>query len=104
MPEGRRLQQHLLRHDGLPRRPRNRRSGDARGCAGAGVLARLHAPAPPFRIRRRPVLAPGAIARPAHEAREYRGILAWLLTTDHKKSGIMYLIFTITFLFSGGVL
>jgi heme/copper-type cytochrome/quinol oxidase subunit 1 len=27
-----------------------------------------------------------------------------LLTTDHKKIGIMYLIFTICFLFSGGVL
>jgi cytochrome c oxidase subunit I len=49
-------------------------------------------------------MATGAIARPGHEAREYHGILAWLLTTDHKKIGIMYLIFTITFLFSGGVL
>ena len=49
-------------------------------------------------------MASGAIARPAHEAKEYSGLLAWLLTTDHKKIGIMYLIFTILFFFSGGVL
>ena len=49
-------------------------------------------------------MATGAIARPAHEAREYSGLLAWLLTTDHKKIGIMYLVFTILFLFTGGVL
>ncbi|HLF71245.1 MAG TPA: cytochrome c oxidase subunit I [Dehalococcoidia bacterium] len=49
-------------------------------------------------------MASGAIARPAHGAKEYSGILAWVLTTDHKKIGIMYLIFTIIFLFAGGVL
>jgi cytochrome c oxidase subunit 1 len=49
-------------------------------------------------------MATGAIARPAHEAKEYTGLLAWLLTTDHKKIGIMYLIFTLLFFFVGGVL
>src|SRR3990172_965357 len=49
-------------------------------------------------------MATGAIARPAHEAAAYRGLLAWLLTTDHKKIGIMYLIFTVLFFFTGGVL
>jgi cytochrome c oxidase subunit I len=49
-------------------------------------------------------MATEAIARPGHGAKEYHGILAWLLTTDHKKIGIMYLGFTILFLFAGGVL
>src|SRR3990172_5567792 len=49
-------------------------------------------------------MATGAIARPAHEAAAYRGLLAWLLTTDHKKIGIMSLIFTVLFFFTGGVL
>ena len=49
-------------------------------------------------------MASGAIARPAHEAREYTGLLSWLLTTDHKKIGIMYLIFTILFFFIGGTM
>jgi cytochrome c oxidase subunit 1 len=49
-------------------------------------------------------MATEAIPRPAHGAHEQTGLLAWLLTTDHKKIGIMYLIFTILFLFSGGVL
>jgi len=49
-------------------------------------------------------MATEAIARPAHGAREYTGLLAWVLTTDHKKIGIMYLLFTIAFLFVGGVL
>jgi cytochrome c oxidase subunit 1 len=49
-------------------------------------------------------MATGAIARPAHETKEYTGLLAWLLTTDHKKIGIMYLIFTLLFFFVGGVL
>jgi len=49
-------------------------------------------------------MATEAIARPAHGAREYTGLLAWLLTTDHKKIGIMYLLFTIAFLFVGGIL
>ena len=45
-----------------------------------------------------------AIPRPAHGAHEQSGLLAWLLTTDHKKIGIMYLIFTIAFLMVGGAL
>src|SRR6266545_4139734 len=49
-------------------------------------------------------MATGAIARPAPAARHYSGLLEWLTTTDHKKIGIMYLIFTILFLFTGGVL
>jgi cytochrome c oxidase subunit 1 len=49
-------------------------------------------------------MATDAIARPVHEPREYTGLLAWLLTTDHKKIGILYLIFTITFFFTGGIL
>src|SRR4051812_241243 len=49
-------------------------------------------------------MATEAIARPVHEPREYSGILSWVLTTDHKKIGIMYLIFTLTFLASGGLL
>jgi cytochrome c oxidase subunit I len=50
-------------------------------------------------------VATDAIARPVHGAHhEQAGLLAWLLTTDHKKIGIMYLIFTISFLFVGGIL
>jgi cytochrome c oxidase subunit 1 len=49
-------------------------------------------------------MATGAIARPAHRPREYTGILSWLLTTDHKKIGIMYLGFTVLFFLVGGVL
>jgi cytochrome c oxidase subunit 1 len=49
-------------------------------------------------------MATEAIPRPAHGAHEQTGLLAWLLTTDHKKIGIMYLIFTITFLMVGGAL
>jgi cytochrome c oxidase subunit 1 len=49
-------------------------------------------------------MATGAIARPAHEAKEYGGLLAWLLTTDHKKIGIMYLVFTMLFFVVGGTL
>src|SRR5919106_2707994 len=49
-------------------------------------------------------MATGAIARPAHGAREYTGLLAWLLTTDHKKIGIMYLVFTVAFFIIGGIL
>ena len=49
-------------------------------------------------------MATGAIARPAHAEREYSGLLAWLLTTDHKKIGIMYLIFTMLFFFAGGLM
>src|SRR5262245_61905604 len=49
-------------------------------------------------------MATEAIARPAHHPREYSGILEWLLTTDHKKIGIMYLIFTMSFFVVGGIL
>ena len=41
-------------------------------------------------------MATEAIPRPAHGTHAQTGLLAWLLTTDHKKIGIMYLIFTIT--------
>jgi cytochrome c oxidase subunit 1 len=46
----------------------------------------------------------GAIPRPSYRPKEYSGVLAWLLTTDHKKIGIMYLLFTILFFFIGGFL
>jgi cytochrome c oxidase subunit I len=49
-------------------------------------------------------MATEAIARPAHGAREYAGLLAWLLTTDHKKIGILYLVFTVAFFIIGGIL
>ena len=49
-------------------------------------------------------MATEAIPRPAHGTHEQTGLLSWLLTTDHKKIGIMYLIFTITFLMVGGAL
>jgi cytochrome c oxidase subunit 1 len=49
-------------------------------------------------------LATEAIPRPTHGTHEQTGLLAWLLTTDHKKIGIMYLIFTILFLMVGGLL
>src|SRR5581483_8140539 len=52
-------------------------------------------------------MATEAIGIPAHEhaAHPSRGwLLDWLLTTDHKKIGIMYLIVTIGFFLSGGVL
>src|SRR6478672_13827542 len=49
-------------------------------------------------------MATGAIARPVRRPREYTGILAWLLTTDHKKIGIMYLLFTVLFFMIGGIL
>ena len=49
-------------------------------------------------------MATGAIARPVHEPREYTGILAWITTTDHKKIGILYLVFTMTFFVVGGIL
>jgi cytochrome c oxidase subunit 1 len=49
-------------------------------------------------------VATEALPRPTHGTHEQTGLLAWLLTTDHKKIGIMYLIFTILFLFTGGVL
>src|SRR3990172_6357216 len=49
-------------------------------------------------------MATGAIARPGHRPREYTGLLGWVFTTDHKKIGMMYLLFTVLFLFVGGIL
>jgi cytochrome c oxidase subunit 1 len=49
-------------------------------------------------------MATGAIARPIREPREYTGLLSWITTTDHKKIGIMYLLFTVFFFFVGGLL
>ncbi|HEU0074682.1 MAG TPA: cytochrome c oxidase subunit I [Dehalococcoidia bacterium] len=49
-------------------------------------------------------MATEAIARPAHGAHSRNVILEWLLTTDHKKIGIMYLIFTLSFFVVGGIL
>src|SRR6266705_89272 len=49
-------------------------------------------------------MATGAIAHPIRKPREYSGVLSWVLTTDHKKIGIMYLLFTVIFFFAGGVL
>lgn len=49
-------------------------------------------------------MATEAIARPAHEAHARNAVLDWLLTTDHKKIGIMYLIFTLSFFVVGGIL
>jgi cytochrome c oxidase subunit 1 len=48
-------------------------------------------------------MATEAIARP-HGAPAYGGILEWITTTDHKKIGIMYLVFTVLFFIIGGVL
>ncbi len=45
-----------------------------------------------------------ATGGPVDEYKEAGGLLSWLLTTDHKKIGIMYLAFTILFFFVGGVL
>ena len=35
---------------------------------------------------------------------KYRGILSWILTLDHKRIGLLYLVFVIGFFFSGVVL
>ena len=34
----------------------------------------------------------------------YHGIFAWILTSDHKRIGLLYLIFVMAFFFSGVVL
>ena len=34
----------------------------------------------------------------------YRGVLSWILTLDHKRIGLLYLISVITFFFAGVVL
>jgi cytochrome c oxidase subunit I len=50
-------------------------------------------------------MATEAIVRPQHEAHAERfWLLEWLTTTDHKKIGMLYLIFTITFMVVGGIL
>jgi cytochrome c oxidase subunit 1 len=49
-------------------------------------------------------MATEALPRPAHGEHEQTGILSWILTTDHKKIGIMYLVFTMIFLMVGGAL
>jgi cytochrome c oxidase subunit 1 len=51
-------------------------------------------------------MATEAIATPAaHGAHaERHWLIEWLTTTDHKKIGIMYLIFTISFMVIGGIL
>ncbi len=47
-------------------------------------------------------MASGAIAHPVPA--RYPGIVEWLLTTDHKKIGIMYLMVTVFFFFVGGIM
>ncbi|HEX5370164.1 MAG TPA: cytochrome c oxidase subunit I [Dehalococcoidia bacterium] len=49
-------------------------------------------------------MATDILARPVHGAHERGGLLSWILTTDHKKIGMMYLMFTVLFLFTGGVM
>ena len=39
-----------------------------------------------------------------HQSKTYSGLLEWITTTDHKKIGIMYLLFTVLFFFVGGLL
>src|SRR5512143_567154 len=34
----------------------------------------------------------------------YHGILSWILTSDHKRIGLLYFVFVIAFFLSGGVL
>jgi len=47
-------------------------------------------------------MAVGVLERRAHKPES--GLLSWLLTTDHKQIGIMYLITTVGFFFVGGVM
>ncbi|HTW11336.1 MAG TPA: cytochrome c oxidase subunit I [Solirubrobacteraceae bacterium] len=49
----------------------------------------------------RPV--PQVLAHEIHKPRETRKWLDWVLTTDHKKIGIMYLVLTFVFFLMGGV-
>src|SRR5215213_5772192 len=50
-------------------------------------------------------MATEAIVRPHHEAEAERfWLIEWLTTTDHKKIGMMYLMFTIAFMVVGGIL
>ena len=53
------------------------------------------------------VMIPGHAAEAPHEEQSYlaeKGIASWLLTKDHKRIGIMYLISILFFFFVGGVL
>lgn len=47
-------------------------------------------------------LAPGA-AQPFPADREYKGLLGWVASIDHKKIGIMYMVATFIFFLVGGV-
>src|ERR1700743_2261696 len=49
----------------------------------------------------RPV--PQVLAHEVHQPRETRKWMDWVLTTDHKKIGIMYLVLTFVFFCMGGV-
>jgi cytochrome c oxidase subunit 1 len=49
-------------------------------------------------------MATTALPRHAAGAHERTGLLSWILTTDHKKIGIMYLITTGVFFIVGGIL
>lgn len=49
-------------------------------------------------------MATDSIIRAPTKPKDYSGIFAWLFTTDHKKIGIMYLIFTVLFFITGGVM
>jgi cytochrome c oxidase subunit 1 len=47
-------------------------------------------------------MAVGVLERRAHKPES--GVLGWLLTTDHKQIGIMYLVTTVAFFFIGGIM
>lgn len=49
-------------------------------------------------------MATEAIASPHHVHAERHWLIEWLTTTDHKKIGMMYLMFTIAFMVVGGIL
>ena len=49
----------------------------------------------------RPV--PQVLAHEVHQPRKTQQWLDWVLTTDHKKIGIMYLVLTFVFFMLGGV-
>jgi len=49
-------------------------------------------------------MATEAIASPHHAHAERHWLIEWLTTTDHKKIGMMYLMFTICFMVVGGIL
>jgi heme/copper-type cytochrome/quinol oxidase subunit 1 len=49
-------------------------------------------------------MATEAIVSPHHVHAERHWLIEWLTTTDHKKIGMMYLMFTIAFMVVGGIL